>query len=63
MPSDLLVLALAEMQFLTCREKIFLQNKLDNIAELAVLSIDDISVIVGRKIRSSWWNGKDRLLR
>ena len=63
MPSDLLVLALAEMQFLTCREKIFLQNKLDNIAELAVLSIDDISVIVGRKIRSSWWNGKDCLLR
>jgi len=59
MKVNLLSLAIASLHFLTFKEKIILQKKLDNIADLAVLSIDDMSVLVGRKIRSRVWNGKD----
>lgn len=58
MPSDLLSLALASLQFLSFKEKIILQKKLDNITDLAVLSIDEMSFLIGRKVRSRSWNGK-----
>lgn len=54
-----LLLGLLRITFLKTREKIYLAKKLDNIQSLAVLSIEDISYIVQRNIRSSSWNGKE----
>lgn len=52
-------MAISAMQFLSFREKLALEEKLDTIGDLAVLSIDDISYIVGRRIRSRWWKGTE----
>lgn len=49
-----LVLALARMTFLAVSEKFILLKKLDSLYDLAVLSIEDISKIIGRKSRASW---------
>lgn len=59
MRNELLPLAISAMQFLSFREKLALEEKLDTIGDLAVLSIDDISYIVGRRIRSRWWKGTE----
>jgi len=59
MKDELLPLALSAMYFLSFKEKVILEEKLDNIGNLAVLSIDDISFLVGRRIRSRWWKGED----
>lgn len=59
MRDELLPLAISAMQFLSFREKLALEEKLDTIGDLAVLSIDDISYIVGRRIRSRWWKGTE----
>lgn len=61
MKDDLLPLMLAAMHFLSFKEKIILQNKLDNSRDLALLSIDDISLLIGRSIMSRSWNGKEFL--
>ena len=58
MQDELLPLALSAMHFLTFQEKLILEKKLDTIGDLAVLSIDDISCIIGRRIRSRWWKGE-----
>ena len=58
MKDELLPLALSAMYFLSFKEKVILEEKLDNIGNLAVLSIDDISFLVGRRIRSRWWKGE-----
>lgn len=50
-----LVLALADCPFLKCREKELLAGKLDNSESLTVLSIEDISRIVLRPLRSTTW--------
>ena len=48
MRDELLPLAISAMQFLSFREKLALEEKLDTIGDLAVLSIDDISYKVTR---------------
>ncbi|AEE16392.1 DNA-processing protein DprA [Treponema brennaborense] len=58
MHNDLpLLLAIAGMGFLSLNEKIILRKKLDNIADLAVLSIEEISELICRHVRSGSWNG------
>ncbi|ULQ60165.1 DNA-processing protein DprA [Brucepastera parasyntrophica] len=47
-----LTLGLVYCQFLSCAEKEFLWEKLDNIQELALLSIEDIGYLIGRRMRS-----------
>ncbi len=59
MRDELLPLAISALHFLSFREKVILEEKLDTITDLAVLSIDDISSLVGRRIRSRWWRGGD----
>lgn len=59
MQDRLLPLMLAAMQFLSFKEKTILLNKLDNSRKLALLSIDDISLMLGRGIRSRSWNGQE----
>lgn len=59
MRDELLPLAIGAMHFLSFREKLVLEEKLDTIGNLAVLSIDEISCIVGRRIRSRWWKGAE----
>lgn len=51
-----LFLALARSSFLTCQEKAFFANKLDNLESLTVLSIEDICRSAGRCIRTRVWN-------
>lgn len=51
-----LALALADCPFLKCREKELLADKLDNSESLTVLSIEDISHIVRRPLRSIRWH-------
>lgn len=54
-----LFLALARCSFLTCQEKEFLAENLDNLESLTVLSIEDISYRVQRVIRTRCWQGRD----
>lgn len=56
-----LLLGLLRISFLNTREKVCLAKKLDNIQSLAVLSIEDISLIIKRNIRTNSWNGKKLL--
>ena len=56
----LAVLALARMTFLTLQEKFILLKKLDSLYNLVVLSIEDISKIIGRKSKA-FWNGQSAL--
>ncbi|MBP5359253.1 MAG: DNA-protecting protein DprA [Treponema sp.] len=56
---DSLDLALASISFLSLREKNLLKNNLDSLDTLAVTSIEDISSIVGRTVKSAKWNGKE----
>ena len=51
-----LYLGLARCTFLTCREKQFLAENLDNIEALTVLSIEDICYKVGRSIKTRCWH-------
>lgn len=55
---DFLDIALASLYFLTLKEKILLKKNIDSLDKLAVLSIKDISSIVGRVINSSAWDGR-----
>lgn len=55
---DVLDLALAGIGFLTTREKKLLRKNIDSLDNLALLSIEDISSIVGRKSRAVW-NGME----
>lgn len=51
---DVLDLALAGIGFLTTREKKLLRKNIDSLDNLALLSIEDISSITGRKTRGGW---------
>ncbi|MGL4981534.1 MAG: DNA-processing protein DprA [Treponemataceae bacterium] len=51
--------AIASLSFLKIQEKISLQKQLDKLSELRVLSIDDISVMVGRAIRTTLWKPEE----
>jgi DNA processing protein len=57
----LLSLCIAGVSFLTFNEKNTLWKNLDNSEALALLSIDDISRIVGRQCRSIIWDGRNNL--
>lgn len=59
---DLLDIALSTMSFLTLREKISLKNNIDNLDSLAVLSIEELSQRVGRRVRTFGWNGHDAMV-
>lgn len=52
----LLTLALANMSFLSCEEKHKIEEKLDNVTDLALLSIQDVSCIIGRIPQRVKWN-------
>ena len=56
-------IALASLTFLTIREKIVLRNNIDSLNSLAVLSIEDISQIVGRNILRAVWSGRETMLQ
>jgi DNA processing protein len=55
MSIDRLLLALARCAFLTCAEKEFLAKKLDNLESLTVRSIEDICLLVRRRITTRAW--------
>ncbi len=54
----LILLVLADMHFLSLREKVILKEKLDNIADVALLSKEDISQMIHRPLRTRTWNGE-----
>ncbi|WP_407397446.1 DNA-processing protein DprA [Treponema sp.] len=51
---DTLDLALGHITFLTNREKNLLKKNIDSLDNLALLSIEDISSIIGRKTKGEW---------
>ena len=51
----ILRLAIARLGFLSFAEKKLLENKLDTISRLALLSIDDLSFAIGRVINTRMW--------
>ena len=51
----LLQLGIARLGFLSTEDKLKLENNLDNVSNLALLSIDDISFVVGRVINTKEW--------
>lgn len=51
---ELLDLALSSISFLTNREKKLLKKNIDSLDILALLSIEDISLIIGRKTKGEW---------
>ncbi len=57
----LLPLFISGITFLTFNEKNIIWKNLDNSDALALLSINDISKIVGRSCSSDSWNGKNNL--
>ena len=58
--NDLLILlAISDMRFLSLREKIILKEKLDNITDLALLSKEDISLLLHRPLRTKNWCGSE----
>lgn len=46
---------------MTTKEKVLLQNKLDSSDKLALLSIDDICLLINRTVKARSWNGKVNL--
>ena len=55
MANNELYLGLIQCTFLTCREKEILASNLDNLEDLTVLSMEDICVRVGRRVRTTTW--------
>lgn len=51
---DVLTLAIASVDFLTLREKILLKKNIDTLEHLAIMSIEEISSIIRRPVRSEW---------
>ena len=48
--------ALSLASYLTTREKTVLRNRLDSLDTLSVLSIEELSQIVGRPVTANFWN-------
>jgi len=57
----ILLLSVAQINFLTLKEKIILQKNLDSADALALLSINDIASIIGRIPGSVSWNGAETI--
>lgn len=51
----LLQLGIARLSFLSTEDKLKIENNLDNVSSLGVLSIDEVSFIVGRVINTKEW--------
>ncbi len=59
---QILILAVSSITFLSLKEKKKLLNELDSFHDLALLSIEDISTIVGRYSKTtSWKNGQNAI--
>lgn len=54
-----ITLALAQISFLSLKEKLVLSKKLDSLDKLAILSIEDISSIVGRRVQTRDYNAEE----
>ncbi len=57
----LLLISLHRISFLSLAEKIILLKKLDNFADLALLSLTDICSLCNREIKTPSWDGKENL--
>ncbi|MGN0730133.1 DNA-processing protein DprA [Treponema sp.] len=55
---DILDIAISSISFLSAREKILLKKNIDSMDKLALLSIQELSVIIGRNTGRAVWNGK-----
>lgn len=55
---DLLDIALSSIEFLTYREKSLVRKKLSCADELCSLSKEDMSILIGRRIKSDSWDGR-----
>ncbi len=51
---NILDIAIASISFLTFREKILLQKNIDTLDRLVILSIEELSSIIGRSVKSPW---------
>lgn len=56
---DEITLAIAQLTFLTLKEKLVLRKNIDSLDKLALLSIEDISSIVMRAVKPDFWNGDE----
>ncbi|MDE5899595.1 MAG: DNA-protecting protein DprA [Treponemataceae bacterium] len=56
-----LCVSLARITFLTLSEKLLLLKNLDSADRLALLSMEELSSICGRKIRARSWNGGENM--
>lgn len=57
----LLFFSLARITFLTFEEKVFLEKNIDSAIALALMSIDDISLLIKRGIGKAKWDGQENL--
>ena len=55
---DEILLSLAQITFLTLKEKIILLKNLDSPDKLALMSMEDISQVVGRAVHPAFWDGR-----
>lgn len=56
--ASILDIAISSLTFLTVREKILLSHHASDADELARLSVDDISFVIGRTLRRVTWDGQ-----
>lgn len=57
----LLFFSLSRITFLTFEEKVFLEKNIDSAIALALMSIDDISLLLKRGFSRVKWNGQENL--
>ena len=55
---DILDIAISSITFLSAKEKILLKKNMDSMDNLALLSIEELSTIIGRSLGRAAWNGK-----
>ncbi|WP_276779833.1 DNA-processing protein DprA [Treponema succinifaciens] len=55
---DILDIAISSITFLSAKEKILLKKNIDSMDNLALLSIEELSTIIGRSLGRAAWNGK-----
>ncbi|WP_295797222.1 DNA-processing protein DprA [uncultured Treponema sp.] len=54
---DILDIAISSITFLSAKEKILLKKNIDSMDNLALLSIEELSTIIGRSLGRAVWNG------
>lgn len=55
---NILDIAISSITFLSAKEKILLKKNIDSMDNLALLSIEELSTIIGRSLGRAIWNGK-----